>query len=798
MLKNYFLVTLRAFRKHKLYSLLNVFGLSLGLVVVLLVALFVRYEFSFDRFHERADRTYRVVQEQPRNIYLGSNRFAVTPAPLERAIADELPYVESVTQVNDVRAMVTTDDGPGVYEAGIYATPTFFDVFDFELLQGDPASVLAEPGSIVITPDLADRVFGTQDVVGKTFDLVPYFDRSTVTVTGVVAPPPANSHFGFSYVATYAGNENYQNGGWGSSSYMTYAVLSDGVDGERFEADVQKIVSREMGELSWIKEGTTPMPRFYLEPLTSIHLRSHINFDIADNGDIRYVYLLLFAAAIIILTACINYMNLATARAAVRAREVGVRKVSGADRSQLVRQFLGESVLMAFVAVALAVAAASLLLPAFSNLVERDIPRSLLFSVPFLVTVPLAALLVGVIAGSYPAFFLSRMVPAKVLKASGTMGGSRSRLRNALVVVQFAVGVVFVVGTVVIHRQIDYIRSYDTGMDRERVAVLTVRDRSVDERWPALNTELSNVPGVLSVTSASDIPTNLGSSNGVRNWDGHEGDESVSVYVASVNYGLIEQLDLELVEGRSFSEDHATDEGKALIINETAMRQFGWDSAVGKHLDLNNEGMEVVGVVKDFQFHSFQQQISPLAFYLDTKRVRRVLVKVAPGDVGGTVTGLRNVMATFAPAYPFEYEFLDDAYNAMYRSEQRLGIVLSSVSALAIMIACLGLFGLAAYMALQRTKEIGVRKALGAGVRDIILLLSRDFGKLILIAFVVGSPIAFIVMRRWLERYAFHTEVGPGVFVIAAVFVLAVAALSVGYQSLKASLANPVDALRNE
>lgn len=797
MFRNYILVTVRAFRKHKLYSFLNVFGLALGLTVVILIGLFVRFELSYDKFNEKADRTYKIIQEQKNNVYLGSNQFAVTPAPLERALVDELSYVETATTINKMKAMVRT--GPSAfYSNGIFATPTFLDVFDFELPQGDPVSALDQPNALLITPELATTVFGTTDVVGRTLELGYWNDTMAATIVGVINAPPANTHFDFDFVLSYVGNEEHENGEWGNNSYHTYVVLRSSNDEGRFGTDLQELVARNMAELSWIKEGRSQVPEMIAQPLTDIHLKSRANFGLADGGDIRYVWLLMLAAGIIMLTACINYMNLATARAATRSREVGVRKVSGAGKLQLIRQFMGESVFVSLVATALAVSLSILLLPAFNTLVEREIPSVLLSSFPFAGSVLVLGIVVGLLSGSYPALVLSRIVPARILKSGGNSYKSKSVLRNALVITQFAIGVVLVFGTLVVKNQLAYIRQADTGIDRERVLAVSVRDFSLGNQWSAIREELSSVEGVVGITATNDLPTDISSTNRISDWDGHEGEEQATLYRATVNHDFVDLLGLTIVEGRDFSAEYSTDALRGVLINETAKRQLGWNTAVGKHMDLGPDGSVVVGVVEDFQFLSARLEIMPLFIDLETDVIRNILLKLRPDDVSRTVEGVGEVMARFAPAYPYEYEFLDDAYNSMYRVEQRLGVVFSIVTGLALIIACLGLFGLAAFIALQRTKEIGVRKALGAGLQDIVLLLSRDFGKLVVIAFVIGSPIAYFVMQRWLGQFAFRIDVGFTVFLASGLLITTVALLTVGYHSIKASMMDPVKALRYE
>ena len=797
MLKNYLLVALRSFRKHSLYSSLNVLGLMLGLTVVLLIGLYVRFELSYDEFHERSDRTYRIVQRQPDNFFLGSNEFAVTPRPLEQAIRDELAYVEDATLVARLPALIRSEQ-TNFLDEGIFATASFFDVFDFEILGGNPEAALAAPNAAVVTPEFAERLFGTEDAMGREFEIKHFNSVYTVTVSGLVAEVPTNSHLQFSFVLSLATSSRQDGDNWGNSSYFTYAVLRPDADVDNFRSDVQDIVTRNVSQLSWVQETGATIATYYPQPLNHIHLRSRANFDPGVPGDIRHVWLLLIAAVMIMLTACINYVNLATARATTRAREVGVRKAAGADRRQVMLQFMSESLLLALVASALAVVAATLLLPGFGNMVEREIPSSMLREPWFAGLVVVVALLVGLLSGVYPAAVLSRMQPSRVLKSAAAGFSTRSRLRNALVVTQFVVSIALVIGTVVINKQLGYMQRADTGMDRDHIVSVTVRDRDVGERWNTLRSALIDLPGVVDATSAAYVPTNIGSSTGSDEWDGKEDDAELTIYRSTVNYGYIDLLGLQLVEGRDFEMGRAVDSVSGIIINETAKRTIGWDSAVGKHINLGSTEYEVLGVVQDFQFHSSHLEINPLALSLDTENVQKVLVKVTTDRVSETLSGIESVMTQFAPAYPFEFLFLDDAYDALYSAEQKLSLAFSIVTLLALAISCLGLFGLAAFVTLQRRKEIGVRKALGASLADIMLLLSKDFSRLVLLAFAIAGPIAYFATTRWLERFAYHVDVGLTVFVVAGVVTVLVTLLTVGYHAIKASLTDPVKALRYE
>lgn len=820
MLKSYLTTALRHLRKQRLYTFINVAGLAIGLSAFLLITLFVRYERTYDEFHEKADRIYRVVKEDPGNYYLGSNEFAVTPAPLERALEEKIAGIERATQISHGSGFLRVVDAPAVEDAdaseqagagaatggnafeetGLYASESFFDVFTFPLLHGDADTALSEPESIIISRSLAQKLYGDDDVLGRTLQFRTYGDPQTLTVTGVADDPPQNAHFTFEYLVSMRTNEHWNRNEdrWGNNSWYTYFALEPGADIADVEPRLQQYVHARLADLEWNQDDPENISRFYVQPLTDIHLRSHINFEVGENGDIKFVWLFSAIAVFILLIACINYMNLATARSAQRAREIGIRKVSGAGRGQLVGQFLGESLLISTLAVLLSVGIVWLLLPEFRGLIERQIPISMLFSGKSLLVLAACALGVGLVSGSYPSFLMSRLQPSSVLKGGRSDGRSRSFFRNTLVVTQFTIGIVLIVGTLIVQRQLSFMSAAETGFDREQVVVIDSRDDGLAEQFDTLTDELRTIPGVVAVSTSGHLPTRISSQSGVDDWEGHQEGQEASLYNTSVGYGFFELLDLEFVEGRPFSPDHPSDAEEGLIINETARRAFGWETAVGKTIDFGSRGSRVVGVVKDFHFQSFRQPIDPLALFMSEGRVSDILVRVAPGAVDETVDRIAEVMATFSPAFPFDYRFLDDAYDSMYRADRRFGEIFSWFAGIALAIACLGLFALAAYMAERRTKEIGVRKALGATASDIIVLMSRDIGKLVLIALVVAGPVAWFAMNRWLADFAYRVDFGWQTIAVSGLLALLLAWATVAYQSLKAARTNPVEALRYE
>ena len=798
MLRNYLQVAFRSLDRHRLYSLINILGLSIGLAAFFLIGLFVRQEKSFDQFHEKADRIFRVVQEQPQNMYLGSNHFAVTPRPLLEALTDEIPGVEASVQVNDLEALLVVDDN-GFVEPGLMASKDFFHIFSFPLDAGNPAEALSQPNQIVLTRSMADRLFGSRDVIGRLVEYTYYSTERTLSVSGIMPDPPSNSQLQFNYVVSYQTSTSWAEGGqWGNNSYITYGLLSEPVDVTRLDANLSTMVETHMGGLDWISENPDRLPRFYAQPLTDIHLHSRVNFDPAVLGDIRYVRLFTVVAFLILLTACINYMNLATARSAVRAREVGIRKVSGADRPQLMRQFLGESLVTSLIAVAGAFLISLWALGPLGQLLERDMAATSLIEAGPILFLLGTALLVGVLAGSWPAFFMSSMQPSLVLK--GALPGHRkSVLRNVLVIGQFGLGIILVVGVVVIQKQMAFIGGFDTGLVRDRIVSLQVRDNDTRADASTLLESLEAVPGVQAVSTAGHVPVRISSNTSLRNWEGAPEDASFHLWNTNIGSGFESMFDLTFVAGAGFSEERATDHEEGIILNEAAIRAMGWNSseAVGREIDFRGD-KRIIGIVQDFHFQSLREEIAPLALWYTDERSGYILVRIDGNRTQEILGELEATWKQHVSGYPMDLSFLDDAFQEQYASELRLSRVLRWFTFLALIVAALGLFGLASYTAQQRTREIGIRKALGASAPSLIVLLSREFGRLVLIAFILGAPVAWIAMQQWLAVFAYKVDVGLVTLLMVGFATALVAFASVGFQAVRASMADPVKSLRHE
>jgi len=798
MLRNYLQVAFRSLRRHRLYSLINILGLAIGLAAFFLIGLFVRHERSFDRFHDHADRIFRVVQEQPQNVYMGSNHFAVTPRPLLEALVDEMPGVEASVQLSDLSALLQVDD-EGFFEEGLMASRDFFRVFSFPLMAGDPATALAEPDRIVLTRSAAERLFGTTDVIGKTIDYSYYSTERVLHVSGVMDDVPSNSQLRFDYVISYLTSTSWSEGGqWGNNSYITYGLLSTPIEPSVLDAQLATMVDTHMSGLEWIQDGRGELPRFYVQPLTDIHLHSRVNFDPAVLGDVRYIRLFTVVAFLILVTACINYMNLATARSAVRSREIGIRKVSGADRRQLAGQFLGEAVGTSFVAVIIAFVLSALALRPLGMLLERDIAiTNLIEPGPVLFLLGTAAM-VGLVAGSWPALIMSSMKPVSVLKGS-VPGHRRSWMRSVLVVGQFCLGIILTVGVVVIRQQMDFVTGFDTGLERDQIIAMQVRDSAVREDATPIMHSLRAIPGVEAVTAASNTPIRIGSNSTVREWEGAPEDAAFHLWNVQIGGGFESMFELEFLAGEPFDPGRIPDQEEGIILNEAAVAALGWsaDDAVGRRLEF--QGRErVLGVVKDFHFQSLREEIAPLALLYNAGRSGHIMARVNAQQLDTILPAVEAVWKQHVDGYPLDLTFLDDAFRAQYESDLRLSRILELFTMLALFVAALGLFGLAAFTAQQRTREIGIRKALGASASSLVVLLSRDFGRLVLIAFLLGAPVAWLAMNRWLSSYAYHIDVGIQTMLLVGAAAAFVAVSSVGYQAIRTSRADPVTSLRHE
>jgi len=807
MLRNYLKTALRNLWKSKGFSALNIIGLAIGLSTCLLILIYVMDELGYDRYNANADRIYRVDSE----IKFGGNHFilAVAPAPTGPAMLKDFPEVEKEVRFRSYGGVTVKKGGQNIREeAVIYADSTLFDVFTLPLLAGSPHTALMQLHTVVITEKIAKKYFNETQVVGKTLifnDSIPY------KVTAVIRDLPAQSHFHFDIYISLAESDEAKNNEWLSNNFNTYVLLRKGADPRKLEAKFRGMIVKYIGpELQsavktslddFFKSGS--YVGFSLMPLTSLHLHSNKTAELEGNGNIQYVYIFSAVALFILLIACVNFMNLSTARSANRAKEVGVRKVLGSLRVNLITQFMIESVLISFISMLLALGLAWLLLPVFNDLAAKQMQIGL-FSRPWLAPAMLAlVLVVGTLAGSYPAFFLSAFQPIAVLKGTVAAGFKRSWLRNSLVVFQFAISIFLIVGTAVIYRQLGYIRNRSLGFNREQVLIVQ-NTYALGDRVKAYKDEMLKLPGVEGATMTGFLPTSdYRSDNAFFFTPDIDPKKAISMQNWNVDENYLPVLGMQLAAGRNFSKEFPTD-SSGVVLNEAAVRLMGVSDPVGRKLyhldDLKTKHVteyHIVGVVKDFNYNSLRKMVTPMGLFLKEER-GKIALRIHATDIKRMVAQVEQSWNKMVPGQQFSYVFMDDEFNSIYTSEQRMGGISLSFSLLAIFIACLGLFGLAAYAAEQRTREIGIRKVLGATVGGIIGLLSKDFLKLVLVSAVITFPLAWWAMSHWLQDFAYRITIGWDVFALAAVLAVGIALVTVSFQAVRAALANPVKSLRSE
>ncbi|MEZ4697835.1 MAG: ABC transporter permease [Rhodothermales bacterium] len=803
MLRNHLKVAVRHLAREKGYSFINIGGLAVGLTCFILVALYIRFELSYDRFNEKADRIAFVGKRIPTLSLAGSSDFAVTPAPLAETLAETFPEVESATHIAQATSLIAAN-GTSAFHDGIFADKGLFDVFSYRLLRGD-ASALSDKTSILLTESLARSYFGDSEAIGRyvkvTHSGENFSGESEMVVAGIVADPPTSSHLKFDFVVPISSSAELDEyvDDWDSNSYLTYVALRPDASATRFADQLARLDSVRREGVGAENAHNTEPATYFPVALTDLHLRSRLNFHFGSIGDIRYVYLFAIIALMILGTAVINYVNLSTARSTTRMLETGVRKTIGAGRGQLAGQYMAEAVVPCVLALAVALVATRMLLPVVNDMVGIELTLTDPDTLRFMILISVGLVCLGVLAGSYPAFLLSSLHPVGMMKGVVGIRPSAMVVRNALVVGQFAIAILLVIGTIAVQRQVDYIRTANTGMNREQVVSIDVQDKTLHERYDTLRDVLLRNTGVSGVTAAQSDPTAVASATRAAGWEGSSPGDNVLVYRSAIQGGYAGVFDLQFVEGRDLDPLNSADATSGLLVNETLRDRLGWETAVGRSFSFFGRDATIVGVVRDFNFASFREAVAPLALYLDNDGwfpYQRILIRLRPGDLPATLTTIEQTFAQFSPDYPFEYHFLDDSFDAMYAADQRLGRLFNYFAAMVIFIACLGLLGLAAFSVQRRRKEIGVRKVLGASSSNIVVLISRHYAGMVGVAFLIAVPFGIVFINRWLQGFAYHVDVGPGTFLVAGITVFAVALLTVGVQALRAATADPVKSLR--
>ncbi len=782
MIRNYLKIAIRNLRKHRGYSFINIFGLAVGLATCILILLWVQDEVSYDQFHTNLDSLYRLVCYDRINA---SEKFSVTPPPIALALEQNFPEILRATRYHELNKQLVKVGEKKFLENDVsVADPAFLEMFSFPLIQGDPKTALTDPHTALVTESTARKYFGTEDPIGKVFSLGGRYD---IQVTGVIKDLPSNSHLQFSILMSV---KLLKDLGWNLDNWErffihTYIQLhpeSTPIESSK----ILEIYEKGVGEPSDIF--------FELLPVKDIHLRSAGIWGYGADGNIRNVYLFSIIAAFVLLIACVNFMNLSTARSGDRAKEVGMRKVVGAHRKDIIQQFFGESMLLTFIALGISLIIVRAVLPMFSNLTAKDMTLALSTNVSLLLFLVGIALVTGLFSGIYPALLLSGFKPVVVFKGrSISTKNIHSLSRKILVVAQFSLSIALIIGTGIIYSQLDFMQQKELGFEQEHVVSMNLTP-SLKMRYGVMKEELLRLPGVSHVTTASGRPF-AGLSSTI--WEGRDGTKHVDLFFTRVDHEFLETFGMAMTEGRFFSKDFSTDR-ESYVLNETAVRQMGFKNPLGEQIEFHEQKGIVIGIIKDYHFRSLHSKVAPLLLTLSEKGQNHMSVKVRPGNLRPTLDQIESIWAQFEPDYPFRYNFLNEEFDRMYRTEIRFRNIFGYFAGLAIVISCLGLFGLASFMAEKRTKEIGVRKVLGASVGGIAILLAKEFTKWVIVANAVAWPLAYLTMKEWLSGFAYRTEMGIGIFLISGGLALVVAWMTVGYKSVRAALTNPVNCLRYE
>jgi len=801
MLKNYYKVAVRNILKYKMFSAINIFGMTIGIASCLMITLYVTHELSYDEFHKDADRIYQVGL----NGKIGGQdiRVANTCSPMAAALVADIPEIAESTRINTIRKSVIRNGEKIFAEDKVFAVDSnFFEFFGYKLKEGNLKTVLKEPNTVVLTEKLAKKYFDDKNPIGGL--LVIGNENKTFKVTGVAENSPSNSHFIFDVLISAESDEELKSTIWLNNSLYTYFKLQLGTTltsaEEKFIPLVEKYIGPELEKFM----GTTLQQMkqaggaygYYATNIKDIHLHSTSQGDLEPAGNIMYVYFFSGIGLFIIIIACINFMNLSTARSAGRAKEVGLRKALGSLRGQMVGQFMAESILYSFVAVTLAIIISYFLLPSFNILSGKDLGMETFLSPMFIGGILILAFFVGIVSGSYPAFYLTSFSAVEVLKGKVRAGAKSKGIRSTLVVFQFGLSIFLIIFTVVVFQQIKFMQDKNLGIDKNNVLILDNADR-LGANKEAFRNGLAELTGISKISYTNNTFPGVNNTT-VFKTAGSEQDHIMGVYYADFDHQDVVRF--ELKDGRYFSKDFPSD-SLAILLNEAAAKEFGFENPVGEEVLYNDQGSvfkkyKVIGVIKNFNFESYKDQVRPLSILL-TQNADNLLVRYE-GGASDIISRVENLWKQYAPNEPFQYSFLDENFDRLFRTEQRMGKLFSIFSGLAIFIACLGLFALAAFTSEQRTKEIGIRKSMGASVVSLSILLSKEFTKLVIIAFIPAAIVAWYVCNNWLDGFAYRIDINPVVFVLSGLAAIVIAWLTVSYQSIKAAAANPVDSLRYE
>lgn len=775
MFNNYIKTTWRNIKKNKLYSFINILGLAVGMACCILILLWVQDELSYDKFHENYHSIYRTIPE------LQGAKYAANPLALAKTFKAQYPEVQEITRYCG-RGWLFKYGGNIFNQNGALVDDDFFKVFTFPLIKGDPDNLLKNKESVVLTERTAATFFGNEDPLGKT---ILVNNRFKLIVTGIIKNVPRNSHIRFDFLASTRRLGKRGEVSW-SYEAATYALMKPNFSPKPFAEKISGFMMQH-------DKRTKQKVLLHIQPLTKAHL-----YSLNGTDPIIYIYIFLIIAIAILVIACINFINLATARANTRAKEIGLRKVMGAEKANIIRQFIGESVFFSILSFAAALGLTYLFLPLFNNLAQKQLTLNIVGNAATFLLLIGIIVFTGFVSGIYPAFMLSSYKPANVLKTGSKKTGSRGFMsRKILVVSQFTAAIILIIGTIVMYKQLNYIKNKDLGLNRDHVVVIPMNGE-LRQKYRSFKDTLKQNSRVINVTAARRIPTNIGHMNPVY-WEGKGEEDYVTMTDAAIDYDYFETMGMEIIEGRSFSRQYTTDI-KNYILNEEALRVTGLESPIGKMFSVWKDEGKIIGIVRNFHASSLHSEIGPVIFTLSQRHgsYRHIFVKIRPDDVQGTIAYLKKQVDRFAPNHLFDYSFMDEEFNRQYGNDLRRGEIFSTFTFLAIFISCLGLFGMASFTAEQRRKEIGVRKILGASIKDILALISKDFLLLLLFSNMIAWPIAYIIMNNMLKSYAYRTGIGLWIFIVSGAAVVCIALITVCVKIVKAALSNPVDSLRYE
>jgi putative ABC transport system permease protein len=796
MLKNYLKIAFRNIIRYKGYSFINIFGLAIAVICCIFIFLYVHQEMSYDRYHADHDRIFRVVEDIQTKT---ANRiFAPVSPPLAPALKENFPQVEYAGRLMELSPRLVKYQDKIFYESnGFAADQQVLHIFTIPFLKGNPSDALLRPHTLVITEEMAAKYFGYDDPLGKTLKL----NDQEYEITGVVGSPPANTHWKYSYLISLRDFEKSSfMTNWYATMAYTYIKLAPGVNANDFETQVRHIADKYVGE-DLKSRGTTY--RYSLQPLAGIHLHSNIRYEIEPPGNPNMINIFSTVGLLVLLIACINFINLTTARSANRAKEVGLRKVVGGQRKQLIFQFVGESFISALIALIAAMSFTGFIMPLFNHLIGTQFTPAGLYQLPVLAVMLALVLFIGLAGGLYPAFILSGFKPVSVLKASLSSGSTKSLLRRVLVLLQFSISIVLIIITIGVHKQLQFMKHQYLGFDKEQKLVIPFGGGiNIEKNYTMVKNQYLQQSGILNAAVSSHVPGRGVNNFGVR-LVGEDDDKSQSMFHLYFDPDFIPNYNIKMVAGRAFDKEMGTDEKKTCLINRAALKAFGWSSpqqAPGKVLNTGYgvRDLSIIGVTEDFHYRGLQFQVEPLVMEWNPEQFRSMTLTINTENLGETLAFTGKTWKSLFPGYPFEYYFLDEDFNKQYLAEERTGSLFGVFTILGQFIACLGLLGLAAFTTRQRTKEIGVRKVLGASIPGITFLVSKEFLKWVVLANIIAWPAAYIALNQWLNSFAYRAPIGIWSFIVSALLALLVAIVTVSYQSIRAAAANPMEALRYE